>query len=77
MSKVTKKARIAMIGLGGRGYGLLRLNLVHMKNVEVVGICDVYQDRIDKAIEKVKKVCDINLTYAGYGAICVENSLPG
>ncbi len=58
MSKVTKKARIAMIGLGGRGYGLLRLNLVHMKNVEVVGICDVYQDRIDKAIEKVKKVCD-------------------
>lgn len=57
MSKVTKKARIAMIGLGGRGYGLLRLNLVHMKNVEVVGICDVYQDRIDKAIEKVKKVC--------------------
>ncbi len=57
MSKVTKKARIAMIGLGGRGYGLLRLNLVHIKNVEVVGICDVYQDRIDKAIEKVKKVC--------------------
>lgn len=57
MSKVKKKARIAMIGLGGRGYGLLRLNLVHMKNVEVVGICDVYQDRIDKAIEKVKKVC--------------------
>ncbi len=57
MSKVTKKARIAMIGLGGRGYGLLRLNLVHMKNVEIVGICDVYQDRIDKAIEKVKRSC--------------------
>ena len=26
--------------------------------------------------KKVKKVCDINLTYAGYGAICVEKSLP-
>ena len=26
--------------------------------------------------EKVKKVCDNNLTCAGYGAICVENSLP-
>ena len=25
---------------------------------------------------KVKKVCDINLTYAGWGALCVENSLP-
>lgn len=57
MSNVGKKARIAMIGLGGRGYGLLRLNLVHMKNVEIVGICDVYQDRIDQAIKKVQKVC--------------------
>ena len=27
--------------------------------------------------KKLKKVCDINLTYAGYGALCVENSLPG
>ena len=26
--------------------------------------------------KKVKKVCDNNLTYAGYGSICVENSLP-
>ncbi len=27
--------------------------------------------------KEVKKVCDINLTYAGYGALCVENSLLG
>ena len=27
--------------------------------------------------KKVKKVCDNNLTHAGYGAICVEKSLPG
>ncbi len=26
---------------------------------------------------KVKKVCDNNLTHAGYGALCVEGSLPG
>lgn len=55
--KNQRKARIAMIGLGGRGYGLLGFNLVHMKNVEIVGICDLYQDRIDKAIKKVKAVC--------------------
>lgn len=52
----SKKARVAMIGLGGRGLGLLRINLVHMPNVEIVGICDIYQDRIDKAIEIVQKV---------------------
>ncbi len=27
--------------------------------------------------KKVKKVCDNNLTHAGYGALCVENSLSG
>ena len=26
--------------------------------------------------KKVKKVCDNNLPHAGYGAVCVENSLP-
>ncbi len=31
----------------------------------------------DSRSKKVKKVCDINLTYAGYGALCVEDSLPG
>ena len=36
-----------------------------------------YAGYSDFRSKKVKKVCDINLTYAGYGAICVENSLPG
>ncbi len=27
------------------------------------------------SFKKLKKVCDINLTYAGYGALCVEDSL--
>ncbi len=26
--------------------------------------------------KKVKKVCDNNLTHAGYGALCVASSLP-
>ena len=30
----------------------------------------------DFHVEKVKKVCDNNLPHAGYGAVCVENSLP-
>ena len=31
----------------------------------------------DFRVGKVKKVCDINLTYAGWGALCVRESLPG
>ena len=30
----------------------------------------------DFRVGKVKKVCDNNLTHAGYGALCVESSLP-
>ena len=28
------------------------------------------------SIKKMKKVCDNNLTYAGYGALCVTSSFP-
>ena len=30
----------------------------------------------DFYVEKVKKVCDINLIHAGYGALCLASSLP-
>ena len=43
-----EKARIAVIGLGGRGIGLLH-PLKAMKDIEITGLCDLYQDRIDNA----------------------------
>lgn len=43
------KLRIGFIGLGGRGYGLLKLVVYSMKNIEVVSVCDVYEDRVEDA----------------------------
>ena len=44
-----KKLKIGVIGLGGRGYGMMRGISKHPE-VEVVAVCDEYQDRIDRAI---------------------------
>lgn len=42
------KARIAMIGIGSRGRGLM-LNLQAVKHCEIVAVCDNYQPHLDRA----------------------------
>lgn len=41
------KVRIGWIGLGGRGQGLLKMVLDYMPDVDVVGVCDLYEDRTE------------------------------
>ncbi|MFA6929974.1 MAG: Gfo/Idh/MocA family oxidoreductase [Lentisphaeria bacterium] len=47
------KVRIAMVGISGRGSGLLGL-LLEMEDVEVLGVCDRYPDRLEKAAKQVQ-----------------------
>ena len=49
-----KRARIGIIGLGQRGMMMLRSIWLNFDDVIISGLCDVYQDRIDKALESVK-----------------------
>ena len=44
-----KKAKIGIIGLGKRGYFMLRDTILELNNVEVVALCDEYEDRIEDA----------------------------
>lgn len=41
--------RIGFIGLGARGYGLLSGVVFRMKDIEVIAVCDVYEDRVEDA----------------------------
>lgn len=50
-----REVRIAVIGLGGRGYGQMR-TLIGMPDVKVAVACDIYQDRVDKACDECEKV---------------------
>ncbi len=39
------KVRVAAVGLGGRGYSILEGLLLHMDNLTVTAVCDLYPDR--------------------------------
>ena len=50
-----KKVKFGVIGLGDRGYGMLRDVIADMKDIEVVAVSDYYPDRIENAITLVKE----------------------
>lgn len=53
-----KKLRLAVVGLGGRGNGLLRLSVLPLceeYNVEIPVICDLYEDRINENADLIEK----------------------
>lgn len=50
-----KKVRVGMIGLGARGIGLLTGIVLHMDDVEVVAVCDLYEDRREQAADLVEE----------------------
>lgn len=55
-----EKINMAVIGLGQRGFGLMNGVLLNQDDVNVIAVCDVYQDRVDKAIEEIKNRKGIN-----------------
>lgn len=48
------KVRIGLIGLGARGAAALR-RLTLIENVEVVALCDQYEDRVDKCQQSLEQ----------------------
>ncbi len=50
-----KTLHIGYIGLGGRGFGLLRDLLLPMEDVQVPAVCDLYEDRREQGAEAVRQ----------------------
>ncbi len=50
-----RKLRLGVIGLGDRGYGMLRDVIADMKTIEVVAVSDFYEDRIKSAQDIIKE----------------------
>ena len=51
-----KKVTLGLIGLGGRGIGLLKTVFLHHEDVEFAAVCDVYEDRCQEAAELIEKM---------------------
>lgn len=49
-----RKIKTGVIGLGGRGWGLLG-TILACEEAEVVAVCDVYEDRVGNAQKKVEE----------------------
>lgn len=50
-----KQLKIGIIGLSGRGYGLLS-TILNMEGITISAVCDLYEDRRDRSIKEVEKV---------------------
>ena len=48
------KLKTAIIGLGGRGMGLLH-TILRMKDIEVTAVCDLYPDMVEKSLCAIAK----------------------
>lgn len=55
-----KKFKIGFVGLGQRGKGMLS-TFLGIENVDVVALCDVYQDRVDELAKIVKDERNIDV----------------
>lgn len=51
------KIGIGIVGLGCRGISLLQ-TLLSCEEAEIVAVCDIYQDRVDEAADKINKNCN-------------------
>ena len=49
-----EKVKTAVIGLGARGYSIIKGLLVKMDNVDIVSVCDLYEDRVKAAADTVE-----------------------
>lgn len=42
-----------VVGLGNRGFSLMKNVLMNNEDIRVVAVCDLYQDRVDRALEHI------------------------
>lgn len=50
-----KRIRMGVIGLGKRGISVMRDVILGFDDVDVVAVCDLYQDRVDAAVQLLKE----------------------
>ena len=50
-----QELRLAIIGLGSRGFSLMKNAIMPIDKVEIVGLCDLYNDRCERAASYVKE----------------------
>lgn len=71
-----EKVRIAHIGLGGRGTTLLK-NILRIPDFEIVALCDLRQDRLDRAMGVCGEEGRKPKTYTDFESMLEKEQLDG
>ena len=48
------KLNVAVVGLGGRGRGLLKTCLRFIKDIHIIALCDLQEDRVAMGVQLCK-----------------------
>lgn len=67
--------KACVVGLGNRGYSLICDVLLKNSDVEIVSVCDVYEDRIEHAAEAIKKCGIVPKCFTDYKEALSETDL--
>lgn len=71
-----KKLKVGIIGLGQRGYGLLSSVMVKLPTIEVTAVCDLYPDRMQRAIETINKTGSHKVTaYSDFNELIASSGI--
>ncbi|MBE6731323.1 MAG: gfo/Idh/MocA family oxidoreductase [Ruminococcaceae bacterium] len=49
-----ERLKIGVIGLGSRGFGIVCDPMLPMEDVDIIGVCDLYEDRLKKAADLIE-----------------------
>ena len=49
--------KIGLVGLGSRGYMLLKETLLYIPEMQISVVCDAYEDRIKQAQDLIEERC--------------------
>lgn len=64
-----KKIKMGIVGLGNRGYDLAQ-TIMFCGDADIVAVCDLYQDRVDRAISIIKEKSGVTATgYLDYNEL--------
>ncbi len=53
------RINIGIVGLGARGFSLSKF-IARMKDINILYLCDLYQDRVDLALQTINKITKTN-----------------
>lgn len=64
--KEQKELKIGVVGVGGRGTGVIRDTLLSIERIRITAVCDVYKDRMKDAADMIEKKYDRPLEIGDY-----------